>query len=139
MRSLICLVITGLFVGNAPVYAGQGRGKGNFKIASSSVKHESDVDIVVRPTIVFSPRDVEVIRAHYRPQYSKLPPGLQKKVARGKALPPGWQKKMEPFPSNLDRVLVPLPGGYKRGVYDGHAVIYDPLSHAIYDIIQLML
>jgi hypothetical protein len=25
---------------------------------------------------------------------SSLPPGLQKKVARGKPLPPGWQKKL---------------------------------------------
>ena len=26
---------------------------------------------------------------------SSLPPGLQKKVARGGELPPGWQKKLE--------------------------------------------
>ena len=60
-------------------------------------------------------------------------------MARGGQLPPGWQKKMESFPSSLDRVLLPLPNGYKRGVYDGHAVIYDPLTHAIKDIIQLVI
>lgn len=27
-------------------------------------------------------------------KYSALPPGLQKKVARGGSLPPGWQKKV---------------------------------------------
>ena len=140
MRSLICLVITGLFVGIAPVHADQGRGAGNFKIARTATKPVSDVEIVVRPivSVVFSPREVEVIRAHYGHQSRSLPPGLQKKVARGGQLPPGWQTKMEPFPSNLDRILTPLPGNYRRGVYEGHAVIYDPMSQAVYDALQLL-
>ena len=140
MRSLICLVITGLFVGFAPVHAAQGRGTGNFKIAGSATKLVSDVEIVVRPTVnvVFSPREIEVIRAHFSAQERGVPPGLQKKVARGGQLPAGWQRKMEPFPSSLDRILTPLPGNYRRGVIDGHAVIYDPLTHAIYDTVQLI-
>ena len=140
MRSLICLVITGLFVGMAPVHAAQGRGTGNFKIARTATKPVSDVEIVVRPTVnvVFSPREIEVIRAHYSTQDRSLPPGLQKKVARGGQLPPGWQRKMEPFPASLDRILTPLPGNYRRGVIEGHAVIYDPMSQAIYDILQLI-
>ncbi|MDN3652263.1 hypothetical protein QWY77_05755 [Thalassotalea ponticola] len=28
-------------------------------------------------------------------EHKQLPPGLQKKVAKGKALPPGWQKKLQ--------------------------------------------
>ena len=124
MRSLICLVITGLFLGIAPVHAGQGRGNGNFKIARTATKPVSDVEIIVR-SVGWSPRDVEVIRSHYSQQSSSLPPGLQKKVARGGQLPPGWQKKMQALPSSLDRVLLPLPGGYQRGVVEGHAVIYN--------------
>jgi hypothetical protein len=138
MRSLICLVITGLFVGIAPVHAGQGRGNANFKVAKS-VDNPETADATVRVSVAFSPREVEVIRTHYGPKYSSLPPGLQKKVARGGQLPPGWQRKMEPFPAGLDRILLPLPGNYRRGIYDGQAVIYDPLSHAIYDIVQLVL
>ena len=140
MRSLICLVITGLFVGIAPVHADQGRGAGNFKIARTATKPVSDVEIVVRPTVsvVFSPREIEVIRAHYGRQSRSLPPGLQKKVARGRQLPPGWQAKMESFPSSLDRILTPLPGNYRRGVIEGHAVIYDPMSQAVYDALQLL-
>ena len=125
MRSLICLVITGVFLGLAPVHAGQGRGSGNFKTAKPTTKPVSDVDIVVRASIGWSPREIEVIRTHYAPQNRNLPPGLQKKVARGGQLPPGWQKKMQPFPANVDRVLLPLPGGYSRGVFEGHAVIYN--------------
>lgn len=50
----------------------------------------------------FSPAERNMIRAQLQQQErqkaqkkrKKLPPGLQKKVARGKALPPGWQKKV---------------------------------------------
>ncbi len=35
-------------------------------------------------------------RASEKKRFDQLPPGLQKKVARGKALPPGWQKKVTP-------------------------------------------
>jgi hypothetical protein len=45
---------------------------------------------------------------------SELPPGLQKKAAKGKQLPPGWQKKLQKG-NTLDRdiyrqgkVVVPL-------------------------------
>jgi hypothetical protein len=138
MKSVICLALIGLFVATAPVHADQGRGNKNFKTVNSSTKAETSTP-AVSIHVTFSSRDVEVIRTHYASQYRGLPPGLQKKVARGGQLPPGWQKKMEPFPASLDRVLVPLPGGYKRGVYDGHAVIYDPLTHAIMDIIQLVV
>ena len=49
MRSLICLVITGLFLGMAPVHAGQSRGTGNFTTAKPATKLVSDVEIVVKP------------------------------------------------------------------------------------------
>ena len=124
MRSLICLVITGLFLGMSPVHAGQGRGNGNFKIARTATKPVSDVEIVVR-SVGWSPREIEVIRTHYSQPSTSLPPGLQKKVARGGQLPSGWQKKMQPFPASVDRALAPLPTGYQRGVVDGHAVIYN--------------
>jgi hypothetical protein len=75
---------------------------------------------------VFSTHDVQIIREHYAPKYRNLPPGLQKKLARTGSLPPGWQKKLEPLPFELERRLVGLPDGYRRGVIDGHAVIYRP-------------
>ena len=119
---------------HAPVYAalaalflagttlsGQGRGRGKHD-AMPEVRHEDQVQIHV----VFSTHDATVIREHYRPQYRSLPPGLQKKYARTGQLPPGWQKKMEPLPVVLERRLEPLPTGYHRGVFEGHAVIYRP-------------
>ena len=78
-----------------------------------------------------------MIREYYAPRYRNLPPGLQKKLARTGQLPPGWQKKMEPFPVVVERDLVVLPAGYRRGVIDGHAVIYDSRTHVMVDVAVL--
>jgi hypothetical protein len=75
--------------------------------------------------VAFGTGEIQLVRSHYAPRYRNLPPGLQKKLARGGSLPPGWQKKIEPFPVTLERGLPRLPAGYSRGVIDGHAVIYN--------------
>ena len=87
--------------------------------------------------VVFSTRDLRVIREYYTPRYRNLPPGLRKKYARTGQLPPGWRKKMEPFPHVVERELVVLPSGYQRGVIDGNAVIYNPRTHVIVDVAVL--
>ena len=136
MKLLICLAITAVFAGIGAADAGQSRGNGNAR-KSKAVDKRDKADTPARVHVVFQTRDRDAVRAHYRGKYKSLPPGLQKKLVRGGQLPPGWQKKIEPFPSTLDRTLVALPGGYKRGVIDGHAVVYDPLTHAIMDIFAL--
>jgi hypothetical protein len=75
--------------------------------------------------VAFGTGEIQQVRTHYAPRFRNLPPGLQKKLARGGSLPPGWQKKIEPFPVALERGLTRLPTGYSRGVIDGHAVIYN--------------
>jgi hypothetical protein len=51
--------------------------------------------------------------AEAKPDHEKsLPPGLQKKVARGDSLPPGWQKKLA--------VGEPL----ERQVYDSADIVF---------------
>ena len=87
--------------------------------------------------VVFSTDEQRVIRDHYAPRYRNLPRGLQKKLARTGQLPPGWQKKMEPFPASIERELVVLPREYRRGVIDGHAVIYNPRTQVIIDLVVL--
>ena len=137
MKSLLFVVVAGLVcVGNASADQGRGKNEGQAKGRGEAVARGAD-----RPAgkinVVFVTQDVTRIRTYYGSRYRNLPPGLQKKLARGGSLPPGWQKKMEPFPAALERDLIVLPGGYRRGVFDGHAVIYDPLTHAILDIASL--
>ena len=87
--------------------------------------------------VAFGSADVVILRDHYEPRYRNLPPGLQKKVARGGELPPGWKKKFEPFPVAIERRLPPLPAGYSRGVIDAHAVIYNTRTNVIVDVAML--
>lgn len=82
--------------------------------------------------------DVHVIQHHYGSHPVSLPPGLQKKLARGKPLPRGWQKKLQPFPSNIEVRLGPLCGYCGRGVIDGYGVIYDKKTAIILDVVRLV-
>ena len=87
--------------------------------------------------VVFSTDDVRVIREYYAPRYRALPPGLQKKYERTGQLPPGWQKKLQPLDPVVERRLVALPAGYRRGIVDGRAVIMDDRTHVLIDMAVL--
>jgi hypothetical protein len=109
---------------------GNGKGKGNHGKSGGS-----------SPTVVnvsFGTNDVRVIQQYYGAHPAGLPPGLQKKLARGKPLPPGWQKKLQPFPSDVDVRLGTSCGYCGRGVIDGYGVIYDKKTAIIMDIVQLV-
>lgn len=95
-------------------------------------EHDRDYD---RPSrgCYFAPHDVEVISRYYAPRYHSLPPGLAKKYYRTGRLPPGWESRLEPLPVVVERELVPLPYGYRRGLLDGLAVIYSPRTGVIVD------
>jgi hypothetical protein len=87
--------------------------------------------------VAFGTGEVTILREHYATRYRNLPPGLRKKVARGGQLPPGWQKKFEPFPVAVERRLAPLSPDYRRGVIDGHAVIFNSRTNVIIDVAVL--
>lgn len=65
----------------------------------------------------YTQRERDALRQQLsRRDYQSLPPGLQKKVARGGQLPPGWQKKLQAgnrLPNDLYYQGQRLPG------YDG--------------------
>jgi hypothetical protein len=124
-HAALSVLLAGHLVAGATLHA-QGRGKGKHDAKHDDVKHEAVSGTQTQIHVVFSTHDATVIREHYRPQYRNLPPGLQKKYNRTGQLPPGWQKKMTPMPVALERRLEPLPTGYHRGVFEGHAVIYKP-------------
>jgi hypothetical protein len=128
------MAIAGLLVSSA-LYAGP---SGNDHDKAKKAKYEPVSGTRnVSVNVVFLPREVRIIREYYGPRYRTLPPGLQKKYHRTGQLPPGWQKRMEPFPVAVERQMTVLPGGYQRGVIDGHAVIYNSRTHAIVDLAVL--
>ena len=118
-RSLLSAVIAvGVLAGTVSVdraEAGDKRG-GN---------RRADIRQERRDDRYFRGRDVVVIRDYYRPYYRPLPPGLRHRYTRTGYLPPGWAKRMRPVPVYIERELVVVPRGYRRGVIDGHAVVYN--------------
>ncbi|HSC28618.1 MAG TPA: hypothetical protein VLD67_15180 [Vicinamibacterales bacterium] len=136
MGRFILALIVGLLLGGVVVSTEPSdQGKKKQKAERTNPDRGSDARVAVH--VVFATGDVAVLRHHYAPRYRNLPPGLQKKVSRGGALPPGWQKKFEPFPTVVERELRPLPDGYRRGVIDGHAVIFDSRTKVVVDVAVL--
>jgi hypothetical protein len=128
-----CLLMAGATLGADP----PGRGKGKKKEPRAASVQQKEAHGGAAVSVVFVSGDVAMLRTHYAPRYRNLPPGLQKKVARGGQLPPGWQKKFEPFPVTMERRLQPLPQGHRRGVIDGHAVIFNSRTNVIVDVAVL--
>ena len=44
------------------------------------------------------------------------------------------QKKLQPFDPVVERRLVALPAGYRRGIVDGRAVVMDDRTHVLIDM-----
>jgi hypothetical protein len=98
--------------------------------------------------VLFRPEDRAIIEEFFRvntgnlpPGLAKrggnLPPGLRKHLRRNGRLPPGLQKRVSTFPQDLELRLPPLPPGLSRGTIGNRAIIYDPVSKMIYDIIEI--
>jgi hypothetical protein len=65
----------------------------------------------------------------------RLPPGLQKQLARNGQLPPGLQKKLQPLPPTLEARLTRLPEGRRRVIISGSVVLLDQRNNIILDMI----
>lgn len=100
---------------------GNGHGKGNQKKAD---RYFRDQDRVYVTRYYNGPRD--------------LPPGQRKKLYRDGTLPPGWEKRFAPMPAVAIQQLPPIPPGYQAGYYGGYAVVIDPKTRVIYDIMDIV-
>ena len=138
MKRVMSAALVGVLLsGTSLVAAAKDHGKKPKKHPQVAHASDHDRDTHVAVAVRFGSADVRILRDHYQPRYRNLPPGLRKKVARGGQLPPGWQKKFEPFPTAIERQLPPLPQGHRRGVIDGHAVIFRSRTNAIVDVAVL--
>ena len=112
---------------------GKGRGRGG----DNNGNQQGDEEGGKHEGHYFRREDYGPIQRYYTGPRD-LPPGLRKKYYRTGKLPPGWEKKIQPFPSELVRLLPPLPPNYERGYIDGVAVVYDRTSRIIFDSIDLI-
>ncbi|PKL44063.1 MAG: hypothetical protein CVV42_19840, partial [Candidatus Riflebacteria bacterium HGW-Riflebacteria-2] len=96
-------------------------------------------------------RHAEEIMALPKKQQQDLPPGLAKKVARGKRLPPGWQKKLAigrtcpadlyahtiQLPDHILYQLPPQPEGTMLVAIEGKVVRLIEATKTIVDVLNL--
>jgi hypothetical protein len=136
MKRIICSTLAACLLGGTVSTAVASQGKSRKHAKQERATYERDA-VRASVQVVFTSSEVTIIRHHYAPEYRNLPPGLQKKVARGGQLPPGWRKKFKPFPVAVERRLPGLPPAHRRGVIDGHAVIYNTRSNVIVDVAVL--
>lgn len=141
---------TALAQGNSQ---GKGKGKNKHQEQVDDDRDDGGYDHArggARISIVFGPRDREIIRDYYRDQYSNLPPGLakrggnlppglQKHLERDGTLPPGLQKRVQPFPVELERRLPPLPPDYRRVTLGVDILIVNRRTQRILDIVHDIL
>jgi hypothetical protein len=93
----------------------------------------------VRVHVEFGSSDRVVISEYYRGHNVKgLPPGIEKQLRRNGRLPPGLVKKLRPFPAELERRLPPLAPGTRRCLVEDRAIIYNPQSMVVLDVMVLI-
>ena len=85
----------------------------------------------------FEPRDLRVISKYYASLYASLPRVPESKFRRNGQLPPGWEARMQLIPVEVETQLIPVPVGYRRGIIDGFAVVYNLQSAVIIDVTPL--
>ena len=127
MRRVLSLLLAGLVLGGTVFVdrAEAGGKKDRWRESRYDRRYDYRGDRYVYRDRYFRPRDVVVIRDYYRPYYRGLPPGLQRRYYRGGYLPPGWARRIRPVPVYLEPDYVVVPRGYRRGLIDGHAVVYN--------------
>ena len=83
----------------------------------------------------FGDRDRETLRGCLSGyDFESLPPGIQKKLARGGTLPPGQAKKLRPLPDSCVARLPRLPRGVERIIFGNRVVLVEAGSR-ILDIV----
>ncbi|HWZ42516.1 MAG TPA: hypothetical protein VNW97_03525 [Candidatus Saccharimonadales bacterium] len=84
---------------------------------------------------IFTERDRDVLNGCLSGyDFESLPPGIQKKLARGGSLPPGQAKKLRSLPSSCNARLPRLPRDYERIIFGNRVLIVQGGNH-ILDII----
>lgn len=117
-------------------------------------KHKGYADEVAYHGPYFTTERVTVIRQYYTPETLRgLPPGLRKHLERTGHLPPGLEKRLVvnqtlppqylpdlvPAPPELVSRMGPLPPDSQLYFYNGDAILVNPKTQAVMDIVHGVL
>lgn len=86
----------------------------------------------VEEVYYFGDRDREVLhRCLSRYDFDSLPPGIQKKLARGGSLPPGLARKQRALPASCDDRLPRLPHNVVRVIVGNRILVLEGGNHIV--------
>lgn len=145
LRILLCAILAAAagpaFAHHKPGHAGGPPGGNNDAVYNRTPTHA----ISVSPDAVTLRLDDTIIRVvndwfRANPQvyssYSALPPGIARKLERGKPLPPGIAKNF--LPTGLVSILPPVPQGYGRFIVGDDLVLIELSSGLIADVANIL-
>lgn len=89
-----------------------------------------------RPEYHFRQEDGAKLRQHYN-RIDRVDVHHRPEYVAGGHLPSDWHKRIHPVPEAVVRELPPAPPGYVFGYMDGYAVVYEPRTLMIADVIDL--
>ncbi|SLN15406.1 hypothetical protein OCH7691_00315 [Oceanibacterium hippocampi] len=133
--------------GAMPALAKNDKGdKGKGPAVKSEKTIDDAIDRIEREVIdevldgVFGENDRTIIETWYRQHpapVSSLPPGIAKRLARGKPLPPGIAKRG--LPDGLAAQLAPLGSRYERVIVGDDVTIIETATAVVVDILRDVL
>ena len=124
---LACVAILGI----SPALADPPHRDGGQRVRESGGRQERDLG-----DILITAAERALIGDYYRGSTAEsLPPGIRKKVARGKPLPPGIAKK---FPGDLRDRLPPRPG-YDWRTAGPDVVLVEAATGVVVDVLKDIL
>lgn len=124
MKPLMCVVLAGVLLGGATVAVDTAEANGRRHWKERRASHR-DYDRSEGRGRYVSNREVYLVREYYGPRYRREPRGPRYRYYRSGYMPHGWHKRIRPYPVYIEREVVVLPRGYRRGFIDGHAVVYN--------------
>lgn len=133
---LLALILVVALAAASPAFAKNDRG-GSHK---GKPGHDGGTSLSITDSgIRFKDDDLTLIfnwfrNDHARADYSSLPPGIQKRLARGKGLPPGIAKRY--LPSGLEKRLSAVPRGYERIIVGDDLLLVELSTGTISDIVR---
>jgi len=99
-------------------------------------EHRDEAKGAKRPEYHFRTEDRDRLRGQYK-DIGKVDAAHREHFVAGGNLPGDWRHHIRPVPRAVITELPPIPSGYLVGYYDGYAVVYDPRTGYILEVLDL--
>jgi Ni/Co efflux regulator RcnB len=86
----------------------------------------------------FRDADRDQLRRHYNSDFKHVDRNHRPDFHAGQPMPSAYRGKIKPMPQDVRRGMPPPPRGYQMGYYGGYAVVYDPVTFAVLQVMDIL-